>query len=301
MQWNKIQAIPSDFGTVTCIAISPNNFTLAASTDNGMILLYDLNKNETMFSKSVHSKAINQIVWSNNGNYLISCSCENNIKLLNSENLEEMNDSYEGYDSSITCCDISPSCELIVGADDEGRILLWPTSSPDECTSDDGHTDAITSVHFFSSLFILTSSLDGIVRMFSTEKLILLKSYSESIPVSSACFSPDRRYITFSLLQSITYIVDVATGEYVGEFKNYINNKYLLTPCFSYDRSIPDGPVQFIIPSEDGRLISYDFETQDTVWEFKPHDGYFKWDISRNGIFIATSDIESQEIIIWKQ
>ena len=77
MQWNKIQTIPSDFGDVTSIAISPNNVTLAASTENGMIILYDLSKNEAIISKSVHSDAINQIVWSNNGNYLISCSNEN--------------------------------------------------------------------------------------------------------------------------------------------------------------------------------------------------------------------------------
>lgn len=301
MQWNKVQTVPSDFGTITCIAISPNNSTLAASTDNGMILLYDFDKNETTLSKSVHSKAINQIVWSYDGKYLISCSCDTCIKLLNPENLEEINYSYEGCDSPITCCDISFSCDLIVGADEDGRILLYPTSSPDECTVDECHTDAITSIHLLSSLFILTSSIDGIVRIFSTEKLILLKSFSESILASNACFSPDRRYITFSVLQNITYIVEILTGEYVGEFKNYANTKRLLSPCFLYDRSIPDGEVQFIIPSEDGRIISYDFETQNVLWEFKPHNGYFKWDISRNGNFIATSDVETQEIVIWKK
>ena len=105
--------------------------------------------------------------------------------MLNPENLEEINE-YQKYDCPILCCDITPSCELIVGGDDEGRILLWPTSSPDQCAFDDAHTDSITSIHFLSSLFILTSSIDGVVRIFSTEKLILLKSYSASILVSNA-------------------------------------------------------------------------------------------------------------------
>lgn len=300
MEWKTNQIISPNAGIVTSIVFSPNNPILAASTDRGIIFLYDLIKNEIIQTKSIHSQAINQIVWSKNGEYIVSCSNDEKIKLLNSQDLTEINTPYEGYDCSITCCDISFSCDLITAGDEEGRILLFPTSSPDARISDEAHTDCVTSIHFSqSSLYILTSGLDGIVRILSPEKLFLLRTFCEESPISNAMFTPDRRYIILSPLESITHIVQVHGGKTVRDLKGYVNQDYLLSPVFHYDRNEPEGPVYIIIPSEDGKLISYDFSTQAVQWEFQPHQNFFKFNISPDGMTIATASIDSNQITIW--
>lgn len=76
--------------------------------------------------------------------------------------------------------------------------------------------------------------------------------------------------------------------------------EYLLTPCFIDNRDLPNGTLEFIIPSEDGRIISYDFKDQKQLWEFKPHDKSFNWSISQNEELMASSGKDSNEIIIWK-
>ncbi|OHT02987.1 WD repeat-containing protein 5 [Tritrichomonas foetus] len=300
MEWKEIHSFTTDFGDFTCVTISPDGKTLATSTDKGVIILQDLFDFNKILQKSVHSAAINQIVWSNNGKYIVSCSNDKTIKILDSSNLEEIH-TYEGQDAIITCCDISLSCDLICGADTDGRIMLWATSSPNSMISKTNHTDAITSIHFYHSLFILTSSLDCIVRIFSTDNLILLKTYVDLNGISNANFTTDRRYITMSTLESITYIYDLKSGEPVGEFTGYVNKDYLISPCLHYDRNTPDGPVTIIFPSEDGKLVLYDFATQKHINTFQIHKGYFKFDISRDGNFIATADIENRKVVIRKR
>ncbi|KAK8882131.1 U3 snoRNP protein [Tritrichomonas musculus] len=299
MEWHRDQVILSKYGNITCIAISPNNNFIAASTDNGVLLMFDPSNSNDIRSNQTHESAINQILWSKNGDYLISCSNDKKIHLIDPQTLKNI-ESFEGIDASITCCDITPSCELIAGADEIGRVYLWPTDSPEACTIESPHQDVITSIHFLSSIYILTSSIDGLIRVFSTEKLILLKTFSETFPISNACFSPVQKYITFSILDNRTFIVEKSSGKYVGEFKGYINMEYLLTPCFIDNRDLPNGTLEFIIPSEDGRIISYDFKDQKQLWEFKPHDKSFNWSISQNEELMASSEKDSNEIIIWK-
>ena len=300
MSWRAVFSASSEWGKFTCAAISPNSDIGAVSSEKGQIILFDLNLRSRKLERNVHSDAINQIVWSKNGKYIVSCSTTDPVKLFNSENLDEIN-TYEIIDASITCVDISPSCDLICGADKEGRLFLWSTSSPNDMVIEDGHTDSVTSIHFYSSMFVITSGLDGIVRIFSCDGLTLLKTFSDLNIVSYANFAPDPRYMIMSCLNSVTYIYNIGSGQTEGEFNGYINTDYIISPVFVYDKKSPKPPLYLIFPSEDGQVLCYLFADQKLKWSFKVNEGYFKFDISCDSRYMITAGVENMVFTIWEK
>lgn len=69
-----------DWHTITYIALEENGTHLACSTQNGFIVIFDLQTNKPMFCEKVHMGGIEGLCWK--GNLLVSCASDLNLTII---------------------------------------------------------------------------------------------------------------------------------------------------------------------------------------------------------------------------
>lgn len=181
-----------DAGSALCdVKISPDGKTIAAASENGHILLFNIN-GKKLSEIDGHKDKIFSIDWSSNGFQLISGSYDGSVALWDfksgklikrmeglSENVYRVsffdNDSKiisSGYDGKIRTwdvssgksltvfgkhkdavysSDVSPDGKLVISADYTGKTLLWNVSAPHLAKTLEGEGETIFSVKFSPS------------------------------------------------------------------------------------------------------------------------------------------------------
>lgn len=179
-------------GSALCdVKISPDGKTIAAASENGRILFFDID-GKKLSEIDGHKDKIFSIDWSSNGFQLISGSYDGSValwdyksgKLLKrmeglGENVYRVsffdNDSKiisSGYDGKIRMwevpsgnsltvfgrhkdavysSDVSPDGKIVISADYTGKTLLWNVSAPNSVKTLEGEKETIFSVKFSPS------------------------------------------------------------------------------------------------------------------------------------------------------
>ncbi len=142
----KIGTLSSHAGEVKCLAVDLNNWLLASGNSKGEVRLWDLGTHKQIKLIQEHSLPVNSLVFSPDGQTLISGSDDHTIKFWNVKTGEKSN--VLEFDYAITSVVFSSDGNLFATGDYGGNIQIWDFQSKKDIFKERVHSAPVTSVVF---------------------------------------------------------------------------------------------------------------------------------------------------------
>ncbi|WP_258101638.1 WD40 repeat domain-containing protein [Marinoscillum pacificum] len=168
------------------LALSPDNKTLAAGTDEGEVLIFDLESEDfnvrTIYRRSNDEvNPVHGLDFSHSGNFLAFGDENGDVYIWDLVNKKKWGPTLSGFTSAITDVVFSPDDNLLVATSRDKTARMWNVTSTniyDLPTIFDEHDDWVWSADFDpdGSRFV-TGSKDGIIRVFD----VLPHKYADRI------------------------------------------------------------------------------------------------------------------------
>ncbi|MBZ0279545.1 MAG: TIR domain-containing protein [Anaerolineae bacterium] len=160
-------------------------------TQAGM-LLWEVDTGEIISRFEEHTSYINSIVFSPDGNLLLSGSSDKTLILWDIESGAVIR-RFEGHTNSVSSVAFSADGSSIVSGSHDNTIILWDVQSGDILRRFEGHSNWVMSVAFSADgSSIVSGSYDNTLILWDVESGDILRRYDgHSRELNSVAFSPD--------------------------------------------------------------------------------------------------------------
>ncbi|KGQ02136.1 ribosomal protein L32 [Paracoccidioides lutzii Pb01] len=203
---------------IWAVALSAHGEYLAGTTLDGRIKVWHIQKDDVELIRDLETKGSFGmcIALSADGCLTASGHANGNVYIFLNET-GRMIHSLSGLVSSVRAVSFSPGGKLLAAAGDSRVIQLYETSSGEQVAALMGHTSWITSLDWsHTGEFLLSSALDGKVKVWSVERRACVATLSESdVAIWSARWllkvGTTEKFVTASAKGSITFYRE-ATG-----------------------------------------------------------------------------------------
>ncbi|MCU0287856.1 MAG: NACHT domain-containing protein, partial [Acidobacteria bacterium] len=216
-----------------------------------------------------HSGPISAFAFSADGNFILSASEDNILKLWELRNYKEIR-SFYGHTEKITCCAFSPDEKKILSSSLDFILKLWDVESGREIKSFPRHHWNILSSAFSPLGRILAyTSKPCYIILFDIEngrKIHEIEGHNG--PITSFAFSPDGEWIVSASSDKVLKLWDVITGKEIRKFSGH--EKSITNCTFS-----PDGN-SILSASEDKTLKLWEKKSSREIRTFYGHNGSVK-------------------------
>ncbi len=177
---------------VMSIAFSPDGKTIASSSDDHTIKLWNLEGKE-LLTLTGHSNRVMSVTFSPDGKAIASGSGDRTIKLWNLEGKELL--TLTGHSNWVNSIAFSPDGKTIVSSSGDRTIKLWNLEGKELLTLT-GHSNEVNSIAFSpDGKTIASSSDDHTIKLWNLEGKELLTLTGHIYGVLSIAFSPDGKTI----------------------------------------------------------------------------------------------------------
>ncbi len=220
-------------GAVFSVAFSPDGQTLASgscanrgehgSCIEGEIKLWDVATGQERVTLRGHTRWIESVAFSPDGNTLASASRDRTIKLWDVVNNEELV-TLSGHTSIVNSVAFSPDGNILASAScgnivfdecDEGEIMLWDVATGQDHTAFSGHTRDVESLAFSpDSTTLASGSGDDTIKLWDVttgQELATFRGHTSD--VYSVVFSPDGTTLASGSGDDTIKLWDVTTGQ----------------------------------------------------------------------------------------
>ncbi|MCC5666113.1 hypothetical protein LC653_19845 [Nostoc sp. CHAB 5784] len=186
---NRLQGHDSD---VWSVSFSPDGKTLASSSSDYTIKLWNLETGKEIRTLTGHDNDVKSVSFSPDGKTLASGSGDNTIKLWNLETGKEIR-TLTGHDNWVFSVSFSPDGKTLASGSGDATIKLWNLETGKEIRTLTGHDNWVLSVSFSPDGKTLASgSEDKTIKLWNLEtgkEIHTLTGHDN--PVYSVSFSPD--------------------------------------------------------------------------------------------------------------
>ncbi|MAE87911.1 MAG: hypothetical protein CMB80_34570 [Flammeovirgaceae bacterium] len=169
------------------LALSPDNKTLAAGTDDGEVLLFDLENTDDFNARTIYRKSsddanpVHGLHFNHAGNLLAFGDEHGDVIIWDIEGRKPWGPTLIGFSSAITDVRFSPNDSLLVATSRDKTARMWhvtPDNIYDLPTIFSNHNDWVYVVDFDpDGTRFATGSADGIIRLFD----VLPDNYASQI------------------------------------------------------------------------------------------------------------------------
>jgi WD40 repeat protein/tetratricopeptide (TPR) repeat protein len=277
---------------VRSVTFSPDGKTLATSSDDKTIKLWDAATSKLLKTLSGHSNAVTSVVFSPDGKTLATGSDDNTIKLWNVGTGKPLK-TLSGHRSFVTSVVFSPDGKTLATGSDDKTIKLWDVATSKLLKSLIRHSHSIRSVVFSPDGRILaTGSDDNTIKLWDVATSKLLKTLSEhSNSVTSVVFSPDGKTLATGSDDNTIKLWDVATSKPLKTLSEHSNS--VLSVVFS-----PDGKT-LATGSDDNTIKLWDVATGKPLKTLNGHNSsVVSVAFSPDGKILATGS-DDNTIRVW--
>ena len=146
---------------VLSVAFSPDGLKLATTTLGGIIWVYRTDSWKPFLKLKAHEDSIRGIVWSSDGQQLISTSFDRTVKFWNSSTGRLIGQFCTGHTGSVDSLAIASDGSFIATASDDKTVRLWSTKTHQQMGQALEHSNAVQCVAISSDGALLASGAGG--------------------------------------------------------------------------------------------------------------------------------------------
>ena len=199
---------------VKTIAFSPNGKTLASGSENGTIILWDIQSGQPIGDPlHGHTHSVNSVAYSPDGKVLASGSYDHNIILWDVTTGLQVRDPLHRHLDLVQSITFSPDGKTLASGGNDRTIILWDVASGQPIGDPiGGYTGLVLSIAFSPDGKTLASGqMDGDIILWDVTngKQIgdVLRGHAGS--VSGVSFSPDGRMLASGSFDNTVLVWDV--------------------------------------------------------------------------------------------
>lgn len=226
-------------GWVMGLAFSPDGRTLASTSLDGSVRIWDISQgSETISVTSPVAGFGTRVTYSPNGQEFATSGGDGTVTLWNSETGEPR--LRFGHEQEVLSLAYSPDGGRIVTGSLDETIIIWDTAAGNKLLTLPGHVEGVRDVAFSpDGELIASGGFDGIARVWDAASGELIHEITEHLEnlVLGVAFSPDGKSLATSSTDATVAVWDVTTGEH----------RYTL---------VHGGVVREVTYSPDGTLIA---------------------------------------------
>ncbi|MBE9098679.1 serine/threonine protein kinase [filamentous cyanobacterium LEGE 07170] len=230
-----------------------------------------------------HSSFVNALLFTPDGNGLISAAADRRVLLWNlADGTVEME--LSGHTGFVNTIELDGSGQWLASGGADNHVLIWNLVSGELVHTLEGHTSPVNTLAISPNHMLASGSADGTVRLWNLEtgepQRVL-----EGIDgfVNALAISPNGRAIAAAGTASDIVLWDIATGEEIQRFSGYANG--INTVLFN-----PNGS-QLIAGGTDQNIYVWDVATGELAYSLEGHSGYVnKLAIRGDGNQLLSSD-----------
>jgi WD40 repeat protein/CHAT domain-containing protein len=240
---------------VWSVSFSPDGKTVASSSEDKTIKLWDLETGKEICTLKGHHGMIYSVSFSPDGKTLASSSEDKTIKLWDLETGKEIR-TLKGHKSFVWSVSFSPDGKTLASAGSYDKMIkLWKVETGEEIRTLQRHNEPVRSVSFSPDGKTLASSSDDktikLWKVETGEEIRTLQRHNE--PVWSVSFSPDGKTLASGSQDKKIKLWNVETGEELRTIAGH--NGIVLSVRFS-----PDGKT-LASGSDDTKIKLWNIET----------------------------------------
>jgi WD40 repeat protein/transcriptional regulator with XRE-family HTH domain len=241
--------------TVKSLAFSPDERTLATSSWDGAIKLWDLERGALLWT-GWQTSSIQRLAFAPDGRTLASGGDDAVIRLWDAHSGKQLQ-TLTGHSGPVHALAWSPNGRLLASGGFDQQIRLWdqPLAQPE--TSEQilaGHTNLVLGLTFGpDERTIASASWDRTVKLWDVESHRLRKTLTgHTDKVLAVTWSPDGRLVASCGLDHTIWLWDVARSSYRTRLHGHTAGVYAI--AFTPDNS------NLLSGSEDGTVRVWDVE-----------------------------------------
>lgn len=209
----ELQKLPGHTRRVNCLAVSPDNKTLATGSIDCTIKLRDLTTGDVQFTLDGHTDVVDALAFSPDGEIVLSASRDRTLRLWAAKNGKSIA-ILRGHVGRIYSVAFTPDGKTVVSGADKGgskgpgEIKLWDVSQASELATLKGHSNFVFAVAVSPSgrKLASASNISGSgnesrheIKIWDLESRRELQSViwkgSDSSLTTCLAYSPDGKYL----------------------------------------------------------------------------------------------------------
>ena len=245
----KIATLSGQTLPVLAISISPDAATLASGSQDGTVLLWDLETRNTI-TTLVHSHMVTSVSFSPDGGILASGDVTGGVFLWDVKTGEEIA-TLSGLGDVVTSLSFSPDGTTLAAGSNNGDIRLWDMATGTAAASLPGHSRRVFALSFSPDGETLFSG-SGTHRITwdvvtETPLAIALEDW-----IDIMAFSPDGTLFATGTQDNLVKLWDMETGTTIAPLEGHAH--HVINVLFSPDgRTLASG-------SHDGTILLWDVQ-----------------------------------------
>jgi WD40 repeat protein/uncharacterized caspase-like protein len=280
---------------VGSVAFSPDGKTLASSSHDHTIKLWDVSTGTELRSLMGHSDSVNSVAFSPDGNTLASGSSDNTISLWDVGTGAELR-RLEGHSEPINSVAFSTDGKILASGSIDFTVKLWRVSTGVELRTLKGDSGVLSIAFSADGKILVSGNRDKPIKLWDVSTGVELRSleghsgFVPSVAVDSVAFSPDGKILVSGSRDNTVSLWDVPTGTELRSLKGH----GVISVAFCADgKTIASG-------NDDGTVQLWDLTTGTELRTFKGHSDYVhSVAFSPDGKTLASGGGQDQTVKLW--
>ncbi|MBW4479278.1 MAG: AAA-like domain-containing protein [Tolypothrix brevis GSE-NOS-MK-07-07A] len=277
---------------VSSVTFSPDGKTLASTSSDKTIKLWNLETKKEITTLNGHSLGVSSVTFSRDGKTLAWASSDKTIKLWNLETKKEIT-TLNGHSDLVYSVTFSPDGKTLASASSDKTIKLWNLETKKEITTLNGHSSGVSSVTFSPDGKTLASaSWDKTIKLWNLEtkkEITTLNGHSSG--VSSVTFSPDGKTLASASWDKTIKLWNLETKKEIATLNGHSRGVSSVT--FS-----PDGKT-LASASDDKTIKLWNLKTKKEITTLNGHShNVSRVTFSPDGKILASAS-DDKTIKLW--
>ena len=196
-------------------AVSPDSRILASGGENGLIWLWNLDRNQLLVPPLTgHAQAVQVLAFSPNGTRLASADRTGAIRLWAMPDGRPLGDPIPAHTAAVTALTFSQDGKTLYSASDDGTLRTWHAETGEAAGAEIALAGSNgRAFNPNGSLLVATDQLTLTVQSTLDGRPVSPPMMGHSANIQSVALSPDSRLLASAGFDGIVNVWDVATGK----------------------------------------------------------------------------------------